>query len=91
MANCARSAAALGLFAFPHIVSPETMQHLAAANHVVGAADAGLHRGHRRCYREQSILVDLVKRAAALVIDRDLTPAPIGTDVRSSVHTSSAT
>ena len=61
----------LGLFALPHIVSPEAMQHLAEANHVVVpqmlASMTGIPLLH-----EQSILIELVKRAAALVIDRDL-------------------
>jgi conjugal transfer pilus assembly protein TraI len=60
-----------GLFALPHIVPPETMQHLATGNHVVVpqmlACLSGLPLLH-----EPSILVDLVKRSAALVIDRDL-------------------
>ncbi|MBK7614387.1 MAG: TraI domain-containing protein [Burkholderiales bacterium] len=61
----------LGLFALPHIVSPEAMQHLAAANNVVVpqmlASITGIPLLH-----EQSILIELVKRSAALVIDRDL-------------------
>ena len=61
----------LGLFALPHIVSPEAMQHLAEANHVVVpqmlASMTGIPLLH-----EQSILIELVKRSAALVIDRDL-------------------
>lgn len=61
----------LGLFALPHIVSPESMQHLAAANNVVVpqmlASMTGIPLLH-----EQSILIELVKRSAALVIDRDL-------------------
>lgn len=61
----------LSLFALPHIVSPESMQHLAAANNVVVpqmlASMTGIPLLH-----EQSILIELVKRSAALVIDRDL-------------------
>jgi conjugal transfer pilus assembly protein TraI len=61
----------LSLFALPHIVSPESMQHLAAANRVVVpqmlASITGIPLLH-----EQSILIELVKRSAALVIDRDL-------------------
>ncbi|WP_217704277.1 MobH family relaxase [Piscinibacter koreensis] len=61
----------LSLFALPHIVSPESMQELAAANHVVVpqmlASITGIPLLH-----EQSILIELVKRSAALVIDRDL-------------------
>jgi conjugal transfer pilus assembly protein TraI len=70
IANAADSRG-LGLFALPHIVSPEAMQHLAEANHVVVpqmlASMTGIPLLH-----EQSILIELVKRAAALVIDRDL-------------------
>ena len=60
-----------GLFALPHIVAPEEMQQLAAANNVVVpqmlASITGIPLLH-----EQSILIELVKRSAALVIDRDL-------------------
>lgn len=62
---------ALGLFALPHIVSPETMQHLATANTIAVPQMLSCLAG-TALYREQNILVDLVKRAAALVIDRDL-------------------
>lgn len=61
----------LSLFALPHIVTPEAMQQLAAANNVVVpqmlASITGIPLLH-----EQSILIELVKRSAALVIDRDL-------------------
>jgi conjugal transfer pilus assembly protein TraI len=62
---------ALGLFALPHIVSPMTMQHLATANTIAVPQMLSCLAG-TALYREQNILVDLVKRAAALVIDRDL-------------------
>jgi conjugal transfer pilus assembly protein TraI len=62
---------ALGLFALPHIVSPKTMQHLATANTIAVPQMLSCLAG-TALYREQNILVDLVKRAAALVIDRDL-------------------
>ena len=62
---------ALGLFALPHIVSSETMQHLATANTIAVPQMLSCLAG-AALYREQNILVDLVKRAAALVIDRDL-------------------
>jgi conjugal transfer pilus assembly protein TraI len=62
---------ALGLFALPHVVPGSTMQHLATANSVVVpqllASVAGIPM-----YRDQNVLVDLVKRATALVIDRNL-------------------
>ena len=61
----------LSLFPLPHIVPPETMQHLATGNNTVVpqmlASITGLPLLH-----EQSILIELVKRSAALVIDRDL-------------------
>lgn len=60
-----------GLFALPHIVPASTMQHLASGNHTVVpqmlACISGIPLLH-----EQSILIELVRRAAALVIDRDL-------------------
>lgn len=61
----------LSLFALPHIVGPKAMQHLAAGNNTVVpqmlASITGLPLLH-----EQSILIELVRRSAALVIDRDL-------------------
>ena len=67
----AQESRALGLFSLPHIVSPATMQHLATANTVAVPQMLSCLAG-TALYREQNILVDLVKRAAALVIDRDL-------------------
>jgi conjugal transfer pilus assembly protein TraI len=67
----AQESRALGLFALPHVVSPATMQHLATANTVAVPQMLSCLAG-TPLYREQNILVDLVKRAAALVIDRDL-------------------
>ena len=67
----AQESRALGLFALPHIVSPATMQHLATANTIAVPQMLSCLAG-TALYREQNILVDLVKRAAALVIDRDL-------------------
>jgi len=62
---------ALGLFALPHVVPPETMQHLATGNAIVVpqmlASVAGIP-----VYRDQNVLVELVRRATALVIDRNL-------------------
>jgi conjugal transfer pilus assembly protein TraI len=61
----------LGVFALPHIVAPELLQHLAQGNDVVvpqlissiaGAPDAG----------DGNVVAQLVRRCAALVIDRDL-------------------
>ena len=62
---------ALGLFALPHIVSQATMQHLATANTIAVPQMLSCLSG-TALYREQNILADLVKRAAALVIDRGL-------------------
>jgi conjugal transfer pilus assembly protein TraI len=67
----AQESRALGLFALPHIVSPATMQHLATANTVAVPQMLSCVAG-TALYRDQNILVDLVKRASALVIDRDL-------------------
>jgi conjugal transfer pilus assembly protein TraI len=67
----AQESRALGLFALPHIVSPATVQHLATANTVAVPQMLSCLAG-TALYREQNVLVDLVKRAAALVIDRDL-------------------
>jgi conjugal transfer pilus assembly protein TraI len=67
----AQESRALGLFALPHIVSPATVQHLATANTVAVPQMLSCLAG-TVLYREQNVLVDLVKRAAALVIDRDL-------------------
>jgi len=62
---------ALGLFALPHIVPPATMQHLATDNKIAVPQLLACLSG-APLYREQNILIELVKRAAALVIDRDL-------------------
>lgn len=62
---------ALGLFALPHVVPPETLQYLAADNTTVVPQMLACLTG-TVAWREQSILADLVRRSAALVIDRDL-------------------
>ena len=67
----AQESRSLGLFALPHIVPASTMQHLAAGNTVAVPQMLSCISGIP-LYREQNILGDLVKRAAALVIDRDL-------------------
>lgn len=63
---------ALGLYALPHVVSAQTLQHLATGNVIVVpqllASVAGIP-----VYNDQNVLVELVKRATALVIDRNLT------------------
>jgi len=62
---------ALGLFALPHIISAEMMQYLATGNSIVVpqllASVASIPM-----YRDHNVLIDLVKRATALVIDRNL-------------------
>jgi conjugal transfer pilus assembly protein TraI len=67
----AQESRALGLFAVPHVVPLNTMQHLATDNAIAVphllASLSGLP-----LYREQNVLVDLVNRATALVIDRNL-------------------
>ena len=63
---------ALGLFALPHIVARETMQHLATGNSIAVPQLLSCVSG-LPLYREQNVLVDLVRRAAALVIDQNLT------------------
>lgn len=63
---------ALGLFALPHIVARETMQHLSTGNAIAVPQLLSCVSG-LPLYREQNVLVDLVRRAAALVIDQNLT------------------
>lgn len=67
----AQETRALGLFALRHIVPEQTMQHLATGNSVVVPQFLACLAGVPQ-YREQSILAELVKRATALVIDRNL-------------------
>lgn len=67
----AQETRALGLFALRHIVPEQTMQHLATGNSVVVPQFLACLAGMPQ-YREQSILAELVKRATALVIDRNL-------------------
>ncbi len=62
---------ALSLFALPHIVPAETMQHLAAGNRTVVPQMLACITGMPLLH-EPSILNELVGRSAALVIDRDL-------------------
>ena len=67
----AQETRSLGLFALRHIVPEQTMQHLATGNSVVVPQFLACLAGMPQ-YREQSILAELVKRATALVIDRNL-------------------
>lgn len=67
----AQESRGLGVFALPHVLLPETAQHLSVGNRLVMpqllASIAGTP-----CVREQSLLVELVRRSTALVINRDL-------------------
>ncbi len=67
----AQETRSLGVFALPQIIASETLHYLAQGNSVVVphmmASISGMP-----VYREQNILEHLVRRAAALVIDRDL-------------------
>jgi len=61
----------LSIFALPHVVPAEVLQHLAADNAVIVphlmASISGMP-----LYREHNMLGDLVRRSVALVIDRHL-------------------
>src|SRR5256885_1676324 len=67
----ARESRVLGLFALPHIVPATTMQYLAAGNDVVVPQMLSCLAG-TAVHREPNVLAGLVRRATALVIDRDL-------------------
>lgn len=61
----------LGVFALPRIVDADTLQYLARGNSVVVPQMMGSVSG-MPSQREHNVLGQLVRRAAALVIDRDL-------------------
>ncbi len=61
----------LGVFALPRIVDAETLQYLARGNSIVVPQMMGSVSG-MPSQREHNVLDQLVRRAAALVIDRDL-------------------
>jgi conjugal transfer pilus assembly protein TraI len=61
----------LGVFALPRIVDADTLQYLARGNSVVVPQMLGSVSG-MPSLREHNVLDQLVRRAAALVIDRDL-------------------
>lgn len=67
----AQETRSLGVFALPQIVGPQTLHYLAQGNSVVVphmlASISGMP-----AYREHNTLDDLVRRASALVIERDL-------------------
>jgi conjugal transfer pilus assembly protein TraI len=62
---------ALGVFALPHVVPAEMLQHLATGNSVIVPHMLSCVSG-MPLYRDHNILDDLVRRATALVIDRFL-------------------
>ncbi len=61
----------LGVFALPRIVDADTLQYLARGNSAVVPQMLGSVSG-MPSLREHNVLDQLVRRAAALVIDRDL-------------------
>ena len=61
----------LGVFALPRIVDADTLQYLARGNSVVVPQMLGSVSG-TPSLREHNVLDEIVRRAAALVIDRDL-------------------
>src|SRR5256886_4146895 len=67
----AQESRSLGVFALPQIVSSETLHYLAQGNCIVVPHMLACISG-MPVYREHNILEQLVRRAAALVIDRDL-------------------
>lgn len=67
----AQETRSLGVFALAQIIAPETLHYLAQGNSVVVPHMMACVSG-MPIYREHNILEDLVRRAAALVIDRDL-------------------
>jgi conjugal transfer pilus assembly protein TraI len=70
----AQESRSMAVFALPFIVPAEMLQHLAAKNSVVVPHMLASLSG-MPLYREHNILDDLVRRSAALVIDRDLIAA----------------
>src|SRR5207249_10848659 len=67
----AQETRSLGVFALPQIVSAATLHYLAQGNCIVVPHMLACISG-MPVYREHNILEQLVRRAAALVIDRDL-------------------
>jgi conjugal transfer pilus assembly protein TraI len=61
----------LGVFALPHVVSPEVLQNLSEDN-VVIVPQLMASIGGVALYRERNVLDELVRRSLALVIDRNL-------------------
>lgn len=61
----------LGIFASPHVIPAEVLQHLATGNSIIVSHMMASISG-MPLYREHNILDDLVRRSVALVIDRYL-------------------
>ena len=61
----------LGVFALPHVIPAEVLQHLATGNSIIVPHLMACVSG-MPVYREHNILDDLVRRSVALVIDRYL-------------------
>ncbi|MDP1691853.1 MAG: MobH family relaxase [Burkholderiaceae bacterium] len=61
----------LGLFALPHVVAPEVLQHLCQDNTVI-VPHLMASIGGLPVYRDKNVLDELVRRSLALVIDRNL-------------------
>lgn len=62
---------ALGLFALPHVVAPQMLQHLCQDNTVI-VPHMMASIGGLPVYRDNNVLDGLVRRSLALVIDRNL-------------------
>lgn len=62
---------ALGLFALPHVVAPDVLQHLCQDNTVI-VPHMMASIGGLPVYRDKNVLEELVRRSLALVIDRNL-------------------
>lgn len=61
----------LGVFALPHVVAPEVLQHLSEDNAVI-VPHLMASIGGVALYRDRNVLDELVRRSLALVIDRNL-------------------
>lgn len=61
----------LGVFALPHVVPPEALQHLSEDNAII-VPHLMASIGGVPLYRDRNVLDELVRRSLALVIDRNL-------------------
>lgn len=62
----------LGIFALPHVISPEVLRYLSEDNTLI-VPHLMASIGGMPLYRDHNVLDDLVRRSLALVIDRNLT------------------